>query len=239
MKATKSVIFAKWRFCLTPVSYQKYHQCLTADRQIVRREGEEEDEEVISPFFCWKEWGMMGPVVKIFRVRGGKSSGLLISSEVLRSVGSFPPGGGMRDAMWGEARRGKARRGEAAGKRQTVLQRVRVFVSCRAAGWSGEGVGGSLTGWPRSLSSPGCEWQLELEGRSCRQCTRARTNLCTAAAAVQCCWSLVSVIGEQDGNASGKAGRGWSESSRLSTLRVSETVHRASAALRADRPPAL
>lgn len=33
--------------------------------------------------------------------------------------------------------------------------------------------------------------------------------------------------------------QGWSESSRLSTLHVSETVHRASLALRADRPPAL
>lgn len=41
----------------------------------------------------------------------------------LRSVAVFPPGGGMRDA-----KRGEARRGEAAGKRQTVLQRARVFI---------------------------------------------------------------------------------------------------------------
>lgn len=52
--------------------------------------------------------------------------------------------------------------------------------------------------------SPRSEWQLKLEGWSCRQCKRA-PNL-RLAVAVQLCRSLVSVIVQQDGNASGKAG---------------------------------
>lgn len=99
----------------------------------------------------------------------------------LRSVAVFPPGGGMRDAKRGEARRGGGK------KTNSFAASESFYFPAVPPDDPAGGREGSLTGWPSSLSSPGCEWQLELEGRSCRQCTRTRTNLRTAVAAVQRC----------------------------------------------------
>lgn len=116
--------------------------------------------------------------------RLGKWSGLLCSSKVFSQ---------RRHSQRSVAVSTWRRRDAELGGNTTVSHWSFIFLACswmiRECDWC-----------PSARS----EWQLKLEGWSCRQCKRA-PNL-RLAVAVQLCWSLVSVIVERDGNASGKAG---------------------------------
>lgn len=162
--------------------------------------------EKLSPFFCWKEWGMMGPVVWI-RWQFWKRRAFFCNSESL-----FYCCPSLRSINW-----------------QKKALELCVWQVTR---WS------KMQSVTRARASPGeapkprrDEAVFSAKGHQiCVLRWRSSSGEASCLSLFRRMGTLVERRAQQ---------QGWSESSRLSTLHVSETVHRASLALWADRPSAL